>query len=68
MLPPTQGCAGPGAGAGAGAGAGCGDDQVMTQKEAEEPLNLNFLEYFISAGLRKEGGDMWTNPSPPLDH
>ena len=56
-------CAGPGAGA--GAGAGCGDDQVMIQKEAEEPLNLNFLKFFISAGLRKGGVD---KSVPPLDH
>ena len=50
-------CAGP------GAGAGCGDDQVMIQKEAEEPLNLNFLKFFISAGLRKGGVDK-SVPSP----
>ena len=51
-------------GPGAGAGAGCGDDQVMTQK-VEEPLNLNFLEFFISAGLRKGGVDVDKSvPSP----
>ena len=54
-------CGGPGA----GAGAGCGDDQVMIQKEAEEPLNLNFLNFFISAGLRKGGVD---KSVPSLDH
>ena len=55
-------------GAGAGAGAGCGDDQVMIQKEAEEPLNLNFLKFFISAVLPDSGKEEWTNPSPPLEH